>query len=170
MNEMRDQFHWLVTMLNENKNRSWGTAYRDFADVSLLLSAVGELGMMEGANHRVSKGVFRASTGNYSLTLPTFIEVMDLGHASGTWGNKLTMFFRLKAIYSYHEHAGEPHFWSPIYQDAWRIVSCWVKDRDKLLPENWTTTRFGNTELRKLARDMLQETTQSKFIICQRGF
>jgi hypothetical protein len=35
---------------------------------------------------------------------------------------------------------------------------------------NWTTTRFGNTELRKLARDMLQETTKSKFTVCQQGF
>jgi hypothetical protein len=163
MNEMREQFRWLVKMLNENKTQGWGTAYRDFVDVSLLLSAAGELGMVEGANHRVCKGVFRASTGNYSLTLATFIEVMGLGYASGTWGNKLTMFFRLKAIYSYYEHAGEPCFQSPIHQDAWIIVSSWLKNQDKLLPKNWVTTKFGNTELRKLARDMLREVTKSKF-------
>jgi hypothetical protein len=170
MNEMRERYHWLVKMLNENKTRGWGTGYRDFVEVLLLLSAVSDLGMVEGANRRISKGVFHASTGNYSLTLTMFIEVMGLGHTSSTWGNKVTMFLRLRAIYSYYEHKGEPCFQSQIHQDAWEIVSSWLKNQDKLLPKSWVTTRFGNTELRKLVREMLDEASRSKFTVCQQRF
>src|SRR5580698_8539568 len=31
MEEMRDQFRWLVEVLIQNQRRGWGTAYRDFA-------------------------------------------------------------------------------------------------------------------------------------------
>jgi hypothetical protein len=162
MEEMRDQFQWLVDMLDQNKNRGWGTAYRDFADVSLLLHAVGSLGMVVRGNTRVSNGAFRASTGTYALALPTFIDVMGLGHSTGTWANKLTMFFCLKSLYAFSVHAGGIRFQLPAHQAAWEIVNCWVRDEDKLLPVNWITTKYGNTGLRVLAREMLQEVHQSK--------
>jgi hypothetical protein len=162
MEEMREQFQWLVGLLNQNQTRRWGTAYRDFADVSLLLHAVQGLGMVERRNGRISNGEFCASTGNYALTLPIFIGVMGLGHSPGTWNNKLAMYFRLRSLYSYSEHNGGISFSSQKHQVAWEIVRLWVKDQDKLLPENWITTKYGNTQLRGLVRDMIQEVHRSK--------
>ena len=162
MEEMREQFQWLVDMLGENQRRSWGTGYRDFADVSLLLHAVRGLGMVVRSNNRISDGQFSASTGTYTLRLSTFIDVMGLG-SSNTWRNKLTMYFRLKSLYSYSEHNGGGCFQSQTHQATWNIVSCWVRDGDKLLPENWITTKYGNTRLKVLVREMLQEAYKSKF-------
>lgn len=168
--EIREQFGWLVELLNQNQNRGWGTAYRDFADVSVLLNAVRGLGMVEGANNRISTGVFHASTGGYGFNLQKFTEVMGLGHSPGTWGNKLTMYFRLKALYSCSQYVDEMRFQSQMHQDAWEIVRLWVKDGDLLLPVSWVTTRYGNTKLRELVRDMLNEVCQSKCHISQSGF
>lgn len=162
LEEMQEQFQWLVDMVGENQRRSWGTGYRDFADISLLLHAVRGLGMAVRGNNRISKGQFCASTGNYILDLPTFIDAMGLG-SSNTWRNKLTMYFRLKSLYSYSEHNGGVCFQSPTHQAAWNIVSCWVRDEDKLLPESWITTKYGNTQLKVLVREMLQEAYQSQF-------
>ena len=119
--------------------------------------------MVEGPNGRISEGVFHARTGNYTIPLPIFIDIMGLGHSVATWRNKLTMYFRLKSLYSYGEHIGGVSFRSTQHQTAWDIVSCWVKDGDKLLPENcWITTKYGNTELRVLVREMVQEVHHGK--------
>lgn len=160
--EIRQQFQWLADMLDGNRKRGWGTAYRDFADVLLLLRAVSGLGMVEQRNGRVSDGAFSASTGCFTLSLATFIDLMHLEHTSTTWRNKLTAYFRLKSLYLYSEHTGGVRFQSPAHSYTWTIVSRWIENRDKLLPEDWTTTRFGSTELRPLLRSMLQEACQSK--------
>ena len=96
--EIRDQFGWLVDLLGQNQSRGWGTAYRDFADVSVLLRAVRGLGMVERVNNRISNEIFHASTGDYALSLLKFIDLMSLGHSTATWGNKLTMYFWLKTL------------------------------------------------------------------------
>jgi hypothetical protein len=162
--EMQQTFCWLTDILHNNQKRGWGTAYRDFVDVLLLLKAVGALGMVELGNNRVSDGVFSASIGEFRLTLATFINIMDLAYTPSTWKNKLTMYFRLKALYLYSQHAGRIDFQDPVHNSAWGIVSCWMEHRDKILEENWVTTRFGNTELRGLLRNMLQEAYKGKCI------
>lgn len=170
MKEIHDQFQWLVLMLDQNQNQGWGSAYRDFADVLVLLRAVGGLGMVEKGNNKISHGVFHASMGSYALTVSTFIDLMNLGHSSATWSNKLTMYFRLKSLHSYSQHVGGARFQSPVHNDAWGIVSHWVGDQDKLLPEHWITTRYGNTELQTLVREMVQEIHGSKFYTLSIGF
>lgn len=163
MEEMREQFQWLVEMLGENQRRNWGTGYRDFADVSLLLHAVRRLGMMERGNNRITSGVFNASTGDYALNLSTFIEVVGLGHSPATWRNKLTMYLRLKSLHSYSEHTSGTCFSSSVHQDAWDIISRWVEHQDVFLPENWITLKYGNTRLRVLVREMVQEAYKGKY-------
>ena len=119
--------------------------------------------MVERVNNRISDGIFHASTGGYALSLLKFIDLMSLGHSTATWGNKLTMYFRLKTLYSYSQHVGGANFQSPAHNEAWDIVSNWVINQNALLPENWITTRFGNTQLRTLLRGMVQAAFQSKF-------
>ena len=162
--EIRQEFQWLAKMLRENRNRGWGTGYRDFVDVLLLLNAVGGLGMSEQPNNRVSDGVFPASIGDFTLSLVAFIDVMDLEHSAATWGNKLTMFFRLKSLYLYSEHIGGIRFRDPAHNQAWDVTRRWVQHRDKVLDESWITKRFGSTELRPLVRSMLQEAYQSEHL------
>ena len=163
MEEMRRQFEWLTKLIGLNSRKTWGTGYRDFVDVLLLLHAARELGMEVRGNGRVSSGVFSASTGNYALTLQTFIGAMPLLHMPTTWGNKLTTYFRLKSLYSYSQHAGDACFRSPTHRAAWQILGCWMKNQDQLLPEgSWVTTKYGNTELRTLVREMVQEANRSK--------
>jgi hypothetical protein len=160
--EIRQQFRWLPELLEANQRRGWGTGYRDFADVLLLLRAVSGLGMMEQGNNRVSDGVFHASTGDFTISLATFIDTMHLGHTPATWRNKLTTYFRLRSLYSYFEHAGEIRFQDPTHRLTWGVVSSWMEHQDQLLEVGWITTRFGSTELRPLIRHMVQEAYQGK--------
>jgi hypothetical protein len=162
MEEMREQFQWFVEILSQNQSRGWGTAYRDFADVLLLLRAVEGLGMAERRNSRISNGVFRSSMGDYALTLPQFVEEMGLGHSAATWRNKLTMYFRIMSLYSYAQHNGGACFRFPPHRLAWEALSRWVENQDVFLSANWMTIRYGNTELRPLVRDMLQEALKGK--------
>ena len=130
----------------------------------LLLKAVSTLGMVELGNNRVSDGVFPASTGDFRLSLATFVDITDLGYTPSTWKNKLTMYFRLKSLHLYSLHASGIVFEDRTHSSAWSILSRWVENQDRLLEENWITTRFGNTELWKLLHDMLQEAYKGKCI------
>lgn len=164
MEEMREQFRWLPDLLLRNRGQGWGTAYRDFADVLLLLRATQDLGMVEKSNNVLSAGEFHATTGTYSITIATFVEVMELGHSAATWGNKLTTYFRIMRISSYCQHRGGGFFQSPEHQTAWESLRRWVENRDVFLPNNWITSRYGNTLMARLVREMYQEAHQSKCI------
>jgi len=168
--EIRQEFHWLAEMLIQNKKQGWGTAYRDFVDVMMLLRAVHMLGMVELGNNRISDGVFSASTGDFTLNLATFVDIINLGYTPSTWRNKLTMYFRLKSLYQYSQHTDRLVFQIPSQNIAWSIVSRWMENQDKALEVNWVTTRFGNTELRQLLRSMLQEAYKGKCAFCYFSF
>ena len=155
--DIRESFHWLAEMLHENKKRGWGTGYRDFVDISLVLRAVGTLGMVEHQGNRIRDGVFLASTGAFSLSFITFLDVVHLGYTSSTWRNKLTTYFRIKALYQYSQHNGGITFQNHSHDSVWKILKCWMENQNTILEESWVTTRLGNTELRELTRDMLQE-------------
>ncbi|KAF9788747.1 hypothetical protein BJ322DRAFT_1103897 [Thelephora terrestris] len=159
--EMRAQFGWLVQMIRDNQDTGWGTAYRDFVDSVLLLHAVEALGIKVRSNNRISKGEFCTSAGGrYPLTLDYFIDSMGLTYSSTTWRNKLTMYNRIMSLQSYVEHRGGASFGLDAHRAAWSVVGLWVGDRDKLLPVDWTTTRYGNTELKPLLSAMVQEANQ----------
>jgi hypothetical protein len=161
--ELQEQFRWLVEMLNLNQRKGWGTGYRDFVDVLLLLRGVEGLGMVvELGNKRVSDGVFSSSTGNYRLSLYTFISLMGLEYSSGTWRNKLTSYFRLRTLHSFSEHADRIHFQSQEHQAAWDIIKQWMDNDDRLLPPTWVTVRYGNTKLQRILREMEQEVRLGK--------
>jgi len=145
--EIQESFHWLAEMLHQNKKRGWGTGYRDFVDISLVLRAVGTLGMAEHQGNRVSDGVFSASTGAFSLSFITFLDVMHLGYTSSTWRNKLTTYFHIKALYQYSQHTGGITFQNPSHDAVWKIIKCWMENQDIMLEESWVTMRLGNTEL-----------------------
>ena len=49
--EIRREYSWLPTLLAENKTKAWGTAYRDFVEVRLLLVAVQGLNIVETGNN-----------------------------------------------------------------------------------------------------------------------
>lgn len=160
--EIRQHFRWLPDLLSQNQRRRWGTAYRDFVDVVLLLNTVRELGMEEQRNNSVSDGVFSASTGDITLNLDTFIEVVQLNHTAATWRNKLTTYFRIKSLCLFAEHRGGIQFQETTHKQAWDTVNSWVENQHCMLPESWITTRYGSTELRPLIRAMTQEVLQGK--------
>jgi len=160
--EMQQQFQWFSDMLIENKKRGWGTAYRDFVDVLLLLKAVEGLGIVEQTNNRLTSGVFCASTGEFMLGWTDFIDAMSLEHSSATWRNKMTMYFRIKSLYLYFQHTGSRHFQDQAHDHAWEILEIWMENRDRVLGDSWATKRFGNTELRRLLQSMIQEAYNGK--------
>ena len=163
--EMRQHFHWLMEMLNKNQKRGWGTAYRDFVDVVMLLKAVSTLGMVELGSNRVSDGEFTGSTGRqFTLSLATFMDIMDLGHASTTWRNKLTTYFRIKTLYSYSQYTHGITFQDAGHQLAWRVVRAWMENRDTMLAESWVTQKYGNTSLRKLPQQMVGIANAGEYI------
>ena len=162
MEEMQENFKGLIDMLGENQEQAWGTGYQDFADVSLLLCAVAQLGMRKRGNGRVGDGEFHASSRSYTLNLSTFINAVGLGHSSATWQNKMTMYFCLKSLQSYTQHTSGECFQSKEHWNVWEIVSHWVKNEDMLLSVSWITKKYGNTQLQTLVQEMLQETSQSK--------
>ena len=160
--EIRQHFHWLPNLIEKNRDAGWGTGYRDFVDVLYLLYAVRELGMIEGPNS-LSLGKFQATTGEFILDAVTFIDIMQLNHAPGTWRNKFTVYFRLKALQLHSEYAGGVMFQTPGYQFVWEtVLSKWTRNQERVLPVNLVTTRFGITELRPLVKDMVAEAKQSK--------
>jgi hypothetical protein len=161
--ELREQFQWLSDMLNENKKKGWGTGYRDFVDVLLLLRAVGGLGMVaELGNKRVHDGVFHASTGGYSISLSMFIRLMGLEYSPGTWRNKLTSYFRLRTLHSFSEHANGIRFRSQEHQAVWDIVRQWMENDNTFLPATWVTIQYGNSKLQGILREMEQEVRLGK--------
>lgn len=165
--EIRQQFHWLADVLDQNQREDWGTAYRDFIDVVLLLNAVQGLGMVEQRNSRISDGVFHASTGDVQLDLPTFLNVMNLGQAIGTWQNKLPPYFRIKTLHSFFQYNGKITFQEIAHTQAWNVVRVWMDNQHQVLAGgHWITTRYGNTELRPLLRSMVQEVQQGKHLFC----
>jgi hypothetical protein len=163
--EVRQEFQWLADILRENQRRGWGTAYRDFADVLLLLEAGRRLGMAEMGNGRISGGQFLASTGYFSFNLSRFIDIMCLEHTPATWGNKLTAYFRVKSLYLYSQHNPGISFANRAHQTAWSVVKEWMEKRDQLLAEDWVTTRYGNKELRPLLRDMVAEVNHGECLL-----
>jgi len=128
------------------------------------------LGMVELSNNRISDGVFSASTGDFTLNLATFVNIINLGYTPSTWRNKLTMYFCLKSLYQYSQHTDRLVFQIPSHNIAWSIVSCWMENQDKALEENWVTMRFGNTELQGLLHSMLQEAYKGKCTFCYFSF
>ena len=163
--EMHQHFHWLTEMLNKNQKRGWGTAYRDFVDVVMLLKAVGTLGMVGLGSNRVSDGEFTGSTGwQFTLSLVTFMDIMDLGHTSTTQRNKLTTYFQIKTLYSYSQYTHGINFQDAGHQLAWRVVRAWMENRDTMLAESWVTQKYGNTSLRKLLQQMVGIANASEYI------
>jgi hypothetical protein len=155
--EMREEFSWLNDLLAKHEAKGWGTAYRDFADVKLLLLAAQSLGMDE-KNNRVADGVFMSSVGDFPLTIWNFIDILDLQHTSGTWRNKMTSYFRIKQLYTFSQHnSGEIPFQRPDYSNAWDVIRIWMDRKDDMLGVDWVTMRFGNTELRSLLSGMVEE-------------
>ena len=127
-------------------------------DVVLLLNAVRRLGMVELGNSRISDGTFHASIGVLQLNLSTFLNAMNLGHAAGTWRNKLSDYFRIKALYQFSQYHGDIIFQDPAHTAAWKTVCIWMANRDQMLAGgHYTTTRYGNTQLRPMLQTMVQE-------------
>ena len=118
--EIRREYHWLCTLLAENEGRAWGTAYRDFMDVRFLLSAAQGMGMEELRNNRVGNGAFQASTGEFTLSIWDFIDILQLKHSSGTWQNKFTAYFRIKRLCMFAQYKGvETPFQTPEQHGKW---------------------------------------------------
>ena len=144
----------------------WGTAYRDFVEVKLLMVAVRGLGMEEMANSRVTKGVFQSSTGPFTLSIWDFIDILQLTHSSGTWRNKVNAYFRVKQLYMFAQYnGGDISFQTPEHCLAWGSIQYWMEHEDKLLPPRWETTRYGSKELRSLLQSMVRDVHNGKFIL-----
>ena len=56
--EIRGEYRWLCALLAENEERAWGTVYRDFIGVRLMLSAAQGMGMEELSNNQIGNGAF----------------------------------------------------------------------------------------------------------------
>jgi len=164
--EIQREYSWLSTLLTENQIKGWGTAYRDFIDVKLLLMAVRGLGMEEMANNRVTKGVFRSSTGEFALSMWEFIDILQLTHSSGTWRNKVTAYFRIKQLYMFAQYnGGDIHFQNREHRMAWETVKYWMVHQEELLGLRWETTRYGSKELRLLVQYMVGEVCHGKRVL-----
>lgn len=164
--EIREAYGWLCTLLAENERRAWGTAYRDFVDVRLLLSAVQGMGMEEVRNNRVGNGTFQASTGDFTLSIWDFIDILQLKHSSGTWRNKFTAYFRIKQLYIFAQHSGgETQFETLGHSQAWEVVRVWMDHQQLIIGDKeWVTRRYGSTELRPLLQGMIEEVCHGKCV------
>ena len=91
--EIQREHSWLPTLLAENETKAWGTAYRDFVKVRLLLVAVQGLNIEEMGNNRLTKGVFLSEGREFTLSVWEFIDILQLVHSSATWWNKVTAYF-----------------------------------------------------------------------------
>jgi hypothetical protein len=167
--ELREQFEWLVDLLEDLRARGWSSAYRDFLEVRFLLNGAQFLGMVEQGNDRVSNCVFCTTTGNhYILTLSMFTDLVPLGYKSNTWRNKLSMYFKLKRLHLYSQHIDSPPFHIQTHNATWTVVSQWMQQ--ELLPVNWATTRFTTSELRDILPAMLEEANHCTCTFCQSFF
>lgn len=163
MEEMRVEFQPLAMKILQHAGRGWNTAYRDFADVSVLLSALQKLGIVEGGNRKLCRGEYHASTGVYSIDWKVFVDAMDLGCTPATWGNKITTHSRIMSIGSFARYNGGVSFRSQEYQQAWSVVSRWSSDENQFLPDDdWAAKRYGNTKLQELVRGMSREVLEAR--------
>jgi len=162
--EIQGEYSWLHAMLAENEGRAWGTAYRDFVEVNLLLSAVRGMGMEELSNNRVGNGTFQASTGEFTLSIWDFIDILGLKHSSGTWRNKFTAYFRIKRLFMFAQYRGAVmQFRTPECSQAWDVIQVWMQHQDAIIGDNeWVTRRYGSKELRALLKGMVAEACYGK--------
>ena len=79
MEEMRGQFQWLVELLAQN-NQKWSSAYRDFANVLLLLHAVEGLGIFRKGNGKPPMEYSVLAWG----TMPSTFQLSLMSWASNT--------------------------------------------------------------------------------------
>jgi hypothetical protein len=168
--EIRGEYRWLCALLAENEERAWGTAYRDFIGVRLLLSAAQGMGMEELSNNRIGNGAFRASTGEFTLSIWDFIDILGLKHSSNTWRNKVTAYFRVKQLFMFARYRGAAMpFQNPEHTQAWNVIRVWMEHQDAIIQDNeWVTRRYGSKELRGLLQGMVEEACHGKYIsLCQ---
>ena len=161
MEEMREEFQPLAAEIHGHVRRRWNTAYRDFADVSVLLSGLGKLGIEGKGNGQLSRGEYHASEGVYSLDWKIFVDIMQLGCTSATWGNKIKTYSRIMSIRSFDRYNAGVHFRSDEYRQAWTVVRVWSSDENQFLPDDhWAAKKYGSTKLQTLVRGMNQEVFQ----------
>ena len=166
--EIRREYSWLRVLLAQNEAKVWGTAYRDFVEVKLLLFAVRGMGIEEVGNNRLAKGVFQSSMGGFTLSVWDFIDVLQLTHSSGTWRNKVTAYFRIKQLYMFAQYNhGGIWFQSREHCLAWDAVRCWMDNQNDVLGSLWETTRYGSKELRPLLQHMVAEVSHGAVISSQ---
>lgn len=164
--EIQRKYAWLRTLLAENEGRTWNTAYRDFVEVRLLLFAIQGMGMEEMRGNRIRNGVFQTSTGEVSLSVWDFIDILQLKHSSGTWRNKVNTYFRIKELYLFAQYkGGEMPFQSPEHCQAWEVVRIWMERQEVMLGDNdWVTRRYGTKELRLLLQCMVEEIRHGELV------
>ena len=166
--EIRREYSWLRVLLAENEAKVWGTAYRDFVGVKLLLFAVRGMGIEERGSNRLTKGVFKSRMGEFALSVWDFIDVLQLTHSSSTWRNKVTAYFRIKQLYMFAQYnGGEIGFRTPEHRLAWDAVQRWMDNQNDLLGSVWETTRYGSKELRPLLQHMVAEVCHGAVISSQ---
>ena len=163
--EIRREYSWLPTLLAENETKAWGTAYRDFVEVRLLLVAVQGLNIEEMGNNQLTKGVFLSEGREFTLSVWEFIDILQLAHSSATWRNKVTAYFRIKQLYMFAQYnGGDITFQTPEHRPAWKAVQYWMDHREKVLEPRWETTRYGSKELHPLLQTMVMEVCYGKLI------
>ena len=91
--EIQREYSWLPILLAENETKAWGTAYRDFVEVRLLLVAVQGLNIEETDSNWLTKGVFQSEEREFTLSVCEFIDILQLMHSSAIWRNKVTAYF-----------------------------------------------------------------------------
>ena len=160
---MREEFKYVTTAIDQHAQRDWGTAYRDFADASVLFSALAGLGVSAKGNGRMTKGRYHASMGTYTVDLETFVEVVALQCRPSTWGNKMTTYTRIRSIESFFEFNGVVAFPSLIHNQVWTTLSQWLDSEHKFLPDgHWAARVHGNTNMQVWVREMHQ-------VVCNGG-
>ena len=81
------------------------------------------MGIEEGGNNWLAKGVFQLSMGGFTLSVWDFIDVLQLTHSSSTWWNKVTAYFRIKQLCMFTQYNGrEIRFQTPEHRLAWDAV------------------------------------------------
>lgn len=151
MEEMQEEFRGLAMMIHRHASRGWNTAYRDFANMLVLLSVLQPLGMEKNSNGNISRGEYRAVTGVYSIDWKTFVDIMDLGSTSATWGNRISTHTQIMNIDSFFRFSDRASFLTSDHREAWNVVSQWLLVGDQFLPDShWAARKYGNTSLQKL--------------------
>lgn len=142
-----EQFAVEISLIERYANEDWSTAYRDFAQVPVLIRIGRQFGMVPSLSTNSITAGWIYGPGGERIRLKAADLIKAFGYEWGSWKNKVTLYFRVLKFLrlSEDEDALERDMEGDMRHMRSRLLE-WVVTTDSVLPEGHRATRYYTSE------------------------